>query len=156
MTSRLPARSQRILVETLALWTPANVGDPSIDLQEGSPLPLVGIPPTSPNVGTEVLVWRGRIPKLIMNRFATLFPFLIRVSPLRWQQVLGTGSAILAAFLALAGAAWSLDLTDLLSFNLLVAIYWLFVYLSIYIEIRLGGGYLKERRHGFSQRWKPL
>lgn len=73
-----------------------------------------------------------------MNRFATLFPFLIRVSPLRWQQVFGTGSAILAAFLALAGAAWSLDLTDLLSFNLLVAIYWLFVYLSIYIEIRWG------------------
>lgn len=73
-----------------------------------------------------------------MNRFATLFPFLIRVSPLRWQQVFGTGSAILAAFLALAGAAWSLDFTDLLSFNLLGAIYWLFIYLSIYIEIRWG------------------
>jgi len=54
--SRLPARSQRILVETLALWTPAEVGDPSIDLHEGSPLPLVGIPPILPNVGTEVLV----------------------------------------------------------------------------------------------------
>lgn len=73
-----------------------------------------------------------------MNRFATLFPFLIRVSPLRWQQVFGTGSAILAAFLALARAAWSLDLTDLLSFNLFCAIYWLFIYLSIYLEIRWG------------------
>ena len=57
-------------------------------------------------------------------------------SPLRWQQVFGTGSAILAAFLALAGAAWSLDLTDLLYFNLLGAIYWLFIYLYLYIEIR--------------------
>ena len=57
------------------------------------------------------------------------------ISPLRWQQVFGTGSAILAAFLALAGAAWSLDLTDLLYFNLLGAIYWLFIYLYLYIEI---------------------
>ncbi len=53
----------------------------------------------------------------------------------RWQRVFGTGSAILAAFLALAGAAWSLDLTNLLSLNLLGAIYWLFIYLSIYIDI---------------------
>lgn len=79
-----------------------------------------------------------RFLKFIMNRFATLFPFLIRVSPLRWQQVFGTGSAILAAFLALAGAAWSLDLPDVLCFNLFGAIYWLFISLSIYIEIRWG------------------
>jgi hypothetical protein len=73
-----------------------------------------------------------------MNTLRPLFPFLIRVSPLRWQQVFGTGSAILDAFLALARAAWSLDLTDLLSFNLFCAIYWLFIYLSIYLEIRWG------------------
>lgn len=120
------------MVETLALWTPANVGDPSIDLLEGSPLPLVGISPISPNVGTEVLVSRGLLPKLIMNRFVSCVPFLIRISPLRWQPVFGTGSAILA----LAGAAWSLDLTDLLYFNLFGALYWLFIYLSLYIEIR--------------------
>ena len=77
-----------------------------------------------------------RFQKWIMNRFATLFPFLIRVSPLRWQQVFGTGSAILAAFLALAGAAWSLDFPDVLCFNLFGAIYWLFIYISIYIDIR--------------------
>lgn len=112
------------MVETLALWTPANVGDPSIDLLEGSPLPLVGFPPFSPNVGTEVLVSRGLLPKLIMNRFVSCVP---RISPLRWQPVFGAGSAILAAFLALAGAAWSLDFTGLLYFNLFGAQYWLFI-----------------------------
>lgn len=76
--------------------------------------------------------------RLIMNRFVTLFPFLIRISPLRWQQVFGTGSAILAAFLALGGAAWSLDLPDVLCFNLFSAIYWSFIYVSIYIEISWG------------------
>lgn len=79
-----------------------------------------------------------RFQKWIMNRFATYFPFFIRVSPLRWQQVFGTGSAILAAFLALAGAASSLDLPDVLCFNLFGAIYWVFIYISIYIEIWWG------------------
>lgn len=72
------------------------------------------------------------------NCFATYFPILIRVSPLRWQPVFGTGSAILAAFLALAGAASSLDLPDVLCFNLFCAIYWVFIYISIYIEIWWG------------------
>lgn len=72
----------------------------------------------------------------LQNRFATCLTFLIRISPLRWQPVFGTGSAILAAFLALAGAAWSLDLTYLLYFNLFGALYWLFIYLALYIEIR--------------------
>ena len=49
---------------------------------------------------------------------------------------MGAAAAILAAFLALAGAAWSLDLPDVLCFNLFIAIYWIFLYLSIYIEIR--------------------
>lgn len=87
---------------------------------------------------SNVNLYHNEVIKLIMNRFATLFPFLIRVSPLRWQQVFGAGSAILAAFLALAGAAWSLDLPDVLCFNLFGAIYWLFIYISIYIEIRWG------------------
>lgn len=73
-----------------------------------------------------------------MNFFSKYFAFLIRVSPLRWQPVFGTGSAILAAFLALAGAASSLDLPDVLCFNLFGAIYWVFIYISIYIEIWWG------------------
>ncbi|XP_031375561.1 uncharacterized protein LOC116190023 [Punica granatum] len=55
---------------------------------------------------------------------------------LRWQPVFWIGSAILAAFLALAGAAWFLELTYLLYFNLFGALYGLLIYLSLYIEIR--------------------
>ena len=43
--------------------------------------------------------------------------------------------AIIAAFLALAGAAWSLDLPYFLAFNLFCSVYWSFIYLSIYIDI---------------------
>lgn len=50
-------------------------------------------------------------------------------------------SAILAAFLYLAGAAWFRDLTDLLCFNLFSALSWLFVYLFIFIEIKWEGRY---------------
>lgn len=46
------------------------------------------------------------------------------------KQLVGTGAAILA----LAGAAWSLDLPYVLCFNLFSAIYWFFIYLSIYIR----------------------
>ncbi|GAU19285.1 hypothetical protein TSUD_335710 [Trifolium subterraneum] len=35
------------------------------------------------------------------------------------SQLMGAPAAILAAFIALAGAAWSLDLPDILSFNLI-------------------------------------
>lgn len=45
-------------------------------------------------------------------------------------------SFLLAAFLALAGAAWSLDLTGLLYFHLFGALYWFVIYLYLYIEIR--------------------
>lgn len=49
----------------------------------------------------------------------------------------GAGAAILAAFLALAGAAWYLALPDLLSFFLFTCVYWFLVYLYIYILIFL-------------------
>lgn len=56
----------------------------------------------------------------------------------------GAGAAILAAFLALAGAAWSLALPDLLCFFLFTCVYWFLVYLYIYILI-FGGVYEKTK-----------
>lgn len=49
---------------------------------------------------------------------------------------MGAPAAILAAFIALAGAAWSLDLPDILSFNLINLLGMLIIYISIYIDLR--------------------
>ncbi|KAK4280287.1 hypothetical protein QN277_011929 [Acacia crassicarpa] len=67
-----------------------------------------------------------------MNRFATFFPFL----PLRWQPVFETGSAILAAFLALAGAAWYNHIPDLACFFLFLGGYWAFIYFLIFFHFK--------------------
>lgn len=74
----------------------------------------------------------------------SLSNFLDRISKIVFLQnfflkernkLIGAVAAIIVSFLALAGAAWCLDLTDLLCFNLICAIYWLFIYLFLYIEI---------------------
>jgi len=56
--------------------------------------------------------------------------------------IFGTGLAILA----LAGAAWSLDLPDVLCFNLFGSIYWFFIYLYLYIEINKTWLFQKMKR----------
>lgn len=66
----------------------------------------------------------------------------------RWQQVFGIGSTILASFLALSTAAWFWDWTDLLSLNLFSTIYWLFLYITMYMAN------LSERTKGIFRKMK--
>jgi hypothetical protein len=86
--------------------------------------------------------------RLDLNRSSDSSWFSLRLGNIRLgesSKLMGAGAAILAAFLALAGAAWSLALPDLLSFFLFTCVYWFFVYLYIYILI-FWGVYEKMKR----------